>query len=97
MNRHWFLFDNFFDDFLFFYDDRLVMMMNILHLCVRMFVMRFPDRHMDHNLLLMIAANRKENTIANSRIIVIVIIIIIFTYPSDVAIDRKTINKMASN
>lgn len=56
MNWNWFLFDNFFDDFLFFDDNRLVVMMNILHLCVSMFVMGFSDRYMNHNLFLMIAA-----------------------------------------
>lgn len=56
MNRHWFLLNDLFDDFLFFYDDRFVMMMDVFHLCVRVFVMSFLDRHMDHNLFLMIAA-----------------------------------------
>lgn len=63
VNRYRFLLDDFFDDFLLFYDDRLVMMVDILHLCMRMFVMGFPHRHMNDDLFLMIAAKVDESKI----------------------------------
>lgn len=71
MNRYGLLLDDFFNDFLFFYNNRFMMMMNVLHLCVRVFVMRFPHGHMNHNLFLMIAANDDENKIGKISILLI--------------------------
>lgn len=61
-NFYWnrLLLNDFFDHFFLFYDDRLVMMMDIFYLCVCMFVMRFFHWHMNDNFLFMIALQLGE-------------------------------------
>lgn len=52
---NWLLFHNFFDHFFFLYNDRFVMMMNVFHLGVRVFMISFLYWHMNNDFLSMIA------------------------------------------